>query len=74
MGRVALAIDNGGRTDAPAIFATFIVRISEDSVGAVSGVVEWVRTGERVRVSGLPAISDVIARMVERAKETEGRS
>lgn len=63
-----MATDQEGRTDEPAIFATFIVRISQDSAGAVSGVVERARTGERVRFSELLAISDVIARMVEGAK------
>ena len=60
--------DHGG--DGPLVFATFIVRVSKDEAGAISAVVEWVRTGERSRVCGLAAISEVIARMMDRA---EGR-
>ena len=51
-------------------FATFIVRVSQDSAGTISGVVEQVRTGERVRFHGLAAVSGVIARMIEEAAET----
>ena len=57
--------DHGG--DGPSIFATFIVRVSKDEAGAISAVVEWVRTGERIRVYGLAAISEVIGRMTDRA-------
>ena len=60
--------DRDGRTDEPAVFATFIVRISQDRAGGVSGVVESVRTGERVRFTRFHEINDVIARMVERLK------
>jgi hypothetical protein len=60
------------RTDGPSGFATFIVRISHDDAGAIGGVVEWVRTGERIRFHGLAAISEIIARMVERAREDHG--
>lgn len=56
------------RGDGPSGFATFIIRIWHDDSGRISGVVEWVRTGERIRFQGLAAISEVIARMVERAK------
>jgi len=57
--------DHGG--DGPLVFATFIVRVSKDEGGAISAVVEWVRTGERSRVCGLAAISEVIRRMLDRA-------
>lgn len=57
-----------GRNNAPSAFATFIVRISRDDAGRISGVVEWVRTGEKIQFHGLPAISGVIARMFEGAK------
>ena len=58
--------DHGG--DGPWAFATFIVRVSKDEAGAISAVVEWVRTGERTRVHGLAAISEVIGQMVDRAE------
>lgn len=55
------------RDDEPSGFATFIVRVSHDSAGTISGVVEWVRTGEKIRVHGFAAIAEVIAGFVERA-------
>ena len=58
--------DHGG--DGPSVFATFIVRVSKDEAGAISAVVEWVRTGGRIRVHELAAISEVIARMLDRAE------
>jgi len=64
-----LAVTNHGG-DGLSVFATFIVRVSKDEAGAINAVVEWVRTGERTRVHGLAAISEVIARMLDRA---EGR-
>ena len=54
-----------GGNDGPAEFATFIVRVARDSAGSMSGVVEWVRTGERTRFHGLAEISEVIARMLK---------
>ena len=56
-----------GRSNGPSGFATFIVRVSQDSAGAISGVVESVRSGEKIRFHGLAAISEVIAGLVERA-------
>lgn len=44
--------------------ASFIVRISRDETGGVSGVIENVRTGEKERVHGTDGIGPVIARMV----------
>jgi hypothetical protein len=55
-------------SNGPAEFATFIVRVSKDSAGSMSGVVEWVRTGERTRVHDLAAVSEVISRMLKRAR------
>ena len=52
----------------PEEFATFIVRVSKDSAGSISGVVEWVRTGERIRFHDLAAISEFISRMLKRAR------
>jgi hypothetical protein len=44
---------------------TFVVRISRDDAGRVTGVVERVRTGQKERVESFAAIATVIARMVE---------
>ena len=61
-----MAADGGeGRSDGPSRFATFIVRVSEDRAGEITGVVEWVRTGESIRFHGFAAISEVIAGFVE---------
>ena len=57
-----------GGNNGPVEFATFIVRISQDSAGSMTGVVEWVRTGEKTRFHELAAISEVIARMLKRAR------
>lgn len=43
---------------------TFIVRLYVDEAGRIAGVVERVKTGEKERVHGTEAISQVIARMV----------
>ena len=50
-----------GPMDGPSGFATFIVRVVQDSDGGISSIVEWVRTGQRIRVSGFAAIGEVIA-------------
>lgn len=52
------------------MFAIFIVRVSQDSAGTISGVIEWVRTGERIRFDEVGAISEVIARMLQRPGKT----
>ena len=44
---------------------TFIVRLSRDEAGRVTGIVERVRTGEKERFEGVAAIATVIARMAE---------
>lgn len=62
------AFPQEGTSNGPSRFATFIVRISYDRAGRISGVVEWVRTGEKTRFHGVDAISEVIAGMLERAK------
>lgn len=70
-----MVANSEGRTDEPATFATFIVRISQNNAGTVNAVVEWVRTGEKVRVNELTTIGEVIIRMVERAsRQPDARS
>jgi hypothetical protein len=59
-----------GRAGGPLGFATFIVRIAHDDSRRITGVVEWVRTGERIRVHGLAAIGEAIGRMVERTESS----
>jgi hypothetical protein len=43
---------------------TFVVRLSRDAAGQVTGIVERVRTGEKERFEGVAAIATLIARMV----------
>ena len=43
---------------------TFVVRLSRDDAGRLTGVVERVRTGEKARVDAFDAIGHAIARMV----------
>jgi hypothetical protein len=45
---------------------TFVVRLTYSELGKVTGVVERVRTGLKVRVEGLEAIGQVIEQMIER--------
>jgi len=52
-------------------FATFIVRLSRDDAGHLSGVVEQVRTGVKRRVEGVEAITRVIAEMTADDAPTE---
>lgn len=49
---------------------TFIVRLSVDETGRVSGVVERVRTGEKERFHDIEALGPLISRMV---RHEEGR-
>jgi hypothetical protein len=53
-----------GRAGGPLGFATFIVRIAHDDSRRITGVVEWVRTGEKIRVHDLAAIGEAIGRIV----------
>jgi hypothetical protein len=50
---------------------TFIFRLSRDETGRLTGVVERVRTGEKVRVDTLDALAAVIARMVTTETDPE---
>jgi len=43
---------------------SFIVRLSVESSGEVTGVVERVATGEKVRFVGYEGVSPVIAKLV----------
>ena len=45
---------------------TFIVRLVRDDRGALSGVVERVRSGEKQRFHGAVALAEVIAAMAAR--------
>ena len=44
--------------------STFIVRLSRDHEGHLTGIVERVRTGQKERFQGLDHIGEVIGRMV----------
>lgn len=46
--------------------AIFVVRLSRDDLGRITGVVERVRTGEKARVDSLGGIGDVLAEMFGR--------
>jgi hypothetical protein len=70
-GRPAVPADRGTSSDGPTGFATFIVRILKDDRGRLSGVVEWVRTGKKVRFHDIAAISQVIAQMMESGPKDE---
>jgi hypothetical protein len=50
---------------------TFVVRLSRDDAGHVTGIVERVRTGEKARFDALDVLVEVIGRMV--AHDTTNR-
>jgi hypothetical protein len=45
-------------------YATFVVRVVRDAAGQLAGIVERVRTGEKVRFETTDGIGPLIARMV----------
>ena len=51
-------------TEHPGEYTTLIVRIREDDAGRLSGVVELVRTGEKVRFYGLETLSRTVASLL----------
>lgn len=54
--------------------AVFILRLDRDPRGQVTGVVERVRTGEKVRIDGLVDVGRLLAEMLAReaAEKTPG--
>jgi hypothetical protein len=54
---------------APLDRLTFVVRVTRDHRGRVSGIVERVRTGEKEPFDGAETIGPLIARMLERRTE-----
>jgi hypothetical protein len=57
-------------------YATFVVRVVRDDAGQLAGIVERVRTGEKVRFETTDGIGQLIAGMVagDRSQETEGQN
>jgi hypothetical protein len=45
----------------PASHAVFIVRLTRDPVRGLGGIVERVRTGQKVRFRGLGGLAEVVA-------------
>ena len=50
-------------------YTTLIVRIRQDDAGRLSGVVERVRTGEKVQFHGLETLSRAVASLLSTATE-----
>ena len=50
----------------PLHHAVFIVRLSLDAAGRIGGVVERVRTGEKVRLDALSTVGQILAAMLTR--------
>lgn len=50
---------------------TFIVRVTSSTGGALSGVVERVRSGQKERFDSAAALAEVIAQMTE--QETQAK-
>ena len=53
-------------------YTTFIVRIRQDDAGRLSGVIERVRTGEKVRFHGLETLSQAVASLLSPGTEGSG--
>ena len=53
-----------GRVTIESSKMTFIVRLTRDKAGRITGIVEQVRTGLKVRVEGLDAVSSAIGEMI----------
>jgi hypothetical protein len=51
-------------TEHPGEYTTLILRIWQDDAGRLSGVVERVRTGEKVRFYGLETLSRTVASLL----------
>ncbi len=51
-------------TEHPGEYTTLIVRIRRDDAGRLSGVVELVRTGEKVRFYGLETLSRTVTSLL----------
>jgi hypothetical protein len=56
--------------EAPRSPLTFVVRVTQEEGGGLSGVVERVRSGEKQRFHSLAALAEVIAGMAERETQT----
>jgi hypothetical protein len=50
-------------------YTTLIVRIQQDDAGQMSGVVERVRTGEKVRFHGLETLGRAVAALLSTTAE-----
>jgi hypothetical protein len=55
-----------GDAEAVKTHLTFVLRLVWDRAGGVSGVLERVRTGEKVRLDGLGGIAAALSAMLER--------
>jgi hypothetical protein len=50
---------------------TFILRLSSDAAGRVRGVLERVRTGEKVKVEELDALGPLLGQMLRAGKDDQ---
>jgi len=53
----------------PGETATFIVRLARNEAGLVRGVVERVRTGEKVQVRTVSEVAQALDRMIEHGQD-----
>jgi hypothetical protein len=51
--------------------ATFIVRLARNEAGLVRGIVERVRTGEKVQVRTVSEVAQVLGRMIEHREKRD---
>jgi len=53
---------------------TFVVRLTRDEVGRITGVIEQVKTGLKVRVEALDAVGKVIGEMMDPPRIDQGQN
>jgi len=53
---------------------TFVVRLTRDEVGRITGVVEQVKTGLKARVEGLDAVGRAIGEMIAPSGTDQGQN
>jgi hypothetical protein len=66
-----MSVDDTERSPLSARSVSFIVRVSWDEAGHMTGIVEWVRTGSKERVHNVEAIGQAIARMLSAPEPDE---
>ena len=63
-----------GRVAIEGSMMTFVIRLTRNKVGRITGVIEQVKTGLKVRVESLDAVSRAIGEMIDSAGTDQGQN